>query len=109
MYCSHSNNAYKGPAGPRGSFLSLGLQRCLRVSRTKFNRTHVDCNNDIHIEGDSTYRTPDRGQFISFDPKDPDGDFDYESPDSEQDHDSDSSSKSDTSFIVGRIYTRIDS
>ena len=45
MYCSHSNYAYyKGPAGPGGSFLSLGLQSCsnsLRVSRTKFN---VDCN-----------------------------------------------------------------
>ena len=47
MYCSYSNNAYKGPAGPGGSFLSLGLQCCsnsLRISRTKFNRTLVDCN-----------------------------------------------------------------
>ena len=41
------HNVYKGPAGPGGSFLSLGLQRCsnsLRISRTKFNRTLVDCN-----------------------------------------------------------------
>ena len=37
---------------------------------------------EIHIEGVSTYKAPDRGQFISFDPKDPDGHFDYNSSDS---------------------------
>ena len=38
----------KGLAGPWGELsLSSGLQRCsnsLRISRTKFNRTFVDCN-----------------------------------------------------------------
>ena len=55
---------------------------------------------EINIEGLSTYQTPDRGQFIPFDPKDPDGNFDYESSDSDPDCNSDSSSKSDTSSLI---------
>ena len=37
---------------------------------------------EIHIKDVSRYKAPNCGQFISFDPKDPDGHFDYNSSDS---------------------------
>ena len=46
----------------------------------------------------STYKTPDRGQFVSFDPKDSNGDFDYDSSSSTELDDS--GSESDTSTLL---------
>ena len=56
---------------------------------------------EIHIEGVSTYKAPDRGQFISFDPKDPDGHFDYNSSDSmvAESDDSDHGSEDDVETL----------
>ena len=54
---------------------------------------------EINIEGVTTYKTPDRGQFVAFNPRDPDAHFDYDSGDETTEPDT-SDIESDTSSLV---------
>ena len=56
-------------------------------------------DSEINIEVVTTYKTPDRGQFVAFNPRDSNAHFDYDSGDETTETDN-SDIESDTSSLV---------